>query len=275
MPSPAAAALVVGLVWVATDLREARWISSTAPNSAWLAWIVTVYAGLTMVSNVPFYSFKDINFRRTVPFIFLLLLVAGFVLISSDPPMMLFPLFVVYGLSGYVLWGWRHWRGIPSPVVSPRRRHRAAAPGARSGREARRARPDRCNRGRRGDAVPTARLVVLSPGPASTPAGSRSSSVAERIPGPAVGRDDGRGAPGALESSSSPLSKSASSSIIVADRAAIGSDAERPTPEPDANDSGCRTGPTRRSRDSLQALRAAPATGRLSSAGAWPVPAGA
>ena len=117
LPSPAAAALVVGLVWVATDLREASWITSTAAELAWLAWVVTVYAGVSMVASVPFYSFKDLNFRRAVPFIFVLLLVAGFVLISFDPPTMLFLLFVVYGLSGYVLWAWRHWRGIPSPIV--------------------------------------------------------------------------------------------------------------------------------------------------------------
>jgi CDP-diacylglycerol--serine O-phosphatidyltransferase len=133
LPSPAAAALVVGLVWVATDLREARWITSTAAELAWLAWVVTVYAGITMVANVPFYSFKDLNFRRAVPFIFVLLLVAGFVLISSDPPTMLFLLFVVYGLSGYVLWGWRHWRGIPSPAIKSAPATAAASAGSGAG----------------------------------------------------------------------------------------------------------------------------------------------
>ncbi len=121
LPSPAAAALVAGFVWIMTDLREARWITAAGTDLDWLAWIVTVYAGLTMVSNSPFYSFKDINFRRSVPFIFLILLVLGFVLISSDPPLMLFSLFVVYGLSGHVLLLWRWSRG--------RQQGRAAAPG--------------------------------------------------------------------------------------------------------------------------------------------------
>jgi CDP-diacylglycerol--serine O-phosphatidyltransferase len=114
LPSPAAAALVAGFVWIATDLREARWIDSTGADLSWLAWIVTVYAGLTMVSNSPFYSFKDINFRRSVPFIFLILLMLGLVLISSDPPLMLFSLFVVYGLSGHALSLWRWSRGVPA-----------------------------------------------------------------------------------------------------------------------------------------------------------------
>ena len=60
-----------------------------------------------MVSNVPFYSFKDINMRRSVPFAVILLLVLGFVLVSSDPPIVLFLLFVAYGLSGYVHWLWK------------------------------------------------------------------------------------------------------------------------------------------------------------------------
>ena len=114
LPSPAAAALVAGLVWIATDLRESRWITATGADLGWLAWIVTVYAGLSMVSSAPFYSFKDINFKRSVPFIFLILLVLGFVLISSDPPVVLFLLFVVYGLSGHALSLWRWGRGVPA-----------------------------------------------------------------------------------------------------------------------------------------------------------------
>jgi len=114
LPSPAAAALVAGLVWIATDLRESRWITATGADLGWLAWIVTVYAGLSMVSSAPFYSFKDINFKRSVPFIFLILLVLGFVLVSSDPPLVLFLLFVVYGLSGHVLSVWRWTRGVPA-----------------------------------------------------------------------------------------------------------------------------------------------------------------
>ena len=134
LPSPAAAALVVGLVWVVTDLRENEWISATGRDLRWLAWVVTVYAGVTMVSNVPFYSFKDLNLRRAVPFIFVLLLVAGFVLITSDPPTMLFTLFVIYGLSGYVLWLWRYWNGKPAPAVHTPAPPPAAGNAAEGGR---------------------------------------------------------------------------------------------------------------------------------------------
>jgi CDP-diacylglycerol--serine O-phosphatidyltransferase len=66
-----------------------------------------------MVSNVPFYSFKVINLRRSVPFAVILLIVLGFVLVSTDPPIVLFLLFVGYGLSGYVYWFWKKRRPRP------------------------------------------------------------------------------------------------------------------------------------------------------------------
>ena len=126
MPSPAAAAMVMGLIWIVTDLRETRWITASPKDLAWVAWVFTVYAGVTMVSNAPFYSFKDINLRRSVPFIFVIGVVLLFVLVSSDPPVVLFSLFVLYGLSGYVVWAWRlksgrsaPWRESPDGRESP------------------------------------------------------------------------------------------------------------------------------------------------------------
>jgi CDP-diacylglycerol---serine O-phosphatidyltransferase len=118
LPSPAAAALVAGFVWIATDLRETRWIDSTGPDLRWLAWAITVYAGVTMVSNAPFYSFKDVNFRKTVPYMVVPLIVLAFVLVSSDPPIVLFSLFLVYAVSGYVMWFLR-WRSGRPAVARP------------------------------------------------------------------------------------------------------------------------------------------------------------
>lgn len=64
LPSPAAAALVMGLIWVVTDMGETAF---SLPGMVWLTFAMTLYAGLTMVTNIPFYSFKDVNFRRSVP----------------------------------------------------------------------------------------------------------------------------------------------------------------------------------------------------------------
>ncbi len=121
LPSPAAAALVAGLVWIATDLRETRWIDATGTDLRWLAWAITLYAGVTMVSNAPFYSFKDLNLKKSVPYMAVPLIVLAFVLVSSDPPIVLFSLFLVYAVSGYVLWFWR-WRagrGATPPAAPP------------------------------------------------------------------------------------------------------------------------------------------------------------
>ena len=70
LPSPAAAALVVGFIWVMDDYGVVRGQDGTITWYAmsWVMFALTLYAGLTMVTNAPFYSFKDINFKRSVPF---------------------------------------------------------------------------------------------------------------------------------------------------------------------------------------------------------------
>ncbi len=109
LPSPAAAALVAGFLWLAIDNK----IPVDAYGIPLVAAFLTIYAGITMVSNVPFHSFKDFNLRRSVPFAVVLLVVLAFALVSTDPPIVLFLLFVGYGLSGYVIWLWQHRRRTP------------------------------------------------------------------------------------------------------------------------------------------------------------------
>ena len=100
LPSPAAAALIAGLVWVMNEYG----VSGSEVH--WLAFGVTLFAGLTMVSNIRYYSGKDINLRRSVPFIVVFLIAMGFVLIAYSPPEMLFSVVALYALSGYVMTGW-------------------------------------------------------------------------------------------------------------------------------------------------------------------------
>lgn len=111
LPSPASAALVAGFIWLMDDLKFA------GTDLSWFAWVITIFAGLTMVTNVPFYSFKDINFRKSVPFIAIFLIVLGIVAVASDPPTVLFALFVFYGLSGYCIYGWRLFKGKSVSIV--------------------------------------------------------------------------------------------------------------------------------------------------------------
>lgn len=97
LPSPAAAALVAGFVWVMSDNRF------SGNDLRWYAAALTVFAGLSMVSNLKYYSFKAINMRQSVPFIVIFLFVLFFILVSVDPPLHLFLLFFGYCLSGYVM----------------------------------------------------------------------------------------------------------------------------------------------------------------------------
>ncbi len=100
LPSPAAAALVAGYVWLAVDNK----FSLAGGTLSWSAFALTVYAGLAMVSNAPFFSGKSFALGRSVPFWVMLLVVAVFVFVSSDPPVVLFGLFVLYSLSGWLTW---------------------------------------------------------------------------------------------------------------------------------------------------------------------------
>ena len=96
LPSPAAAALVAGMVWVGSDMG---W---SGKNFDIGVWMVTVTAGLMMVSNLRFNSFKNFDLRNRVPFVALLVGVLVLVFISISPPLVLFGAFLVYALSGPV-----------------------------------------------------------------------------------------------------------------------------------------------------------------------------
>ena len=112
LPSPAAAALVAGFIWLMTEAGVA------GIEVRWLTFALTLYAGLTMVTNVPFYSFKDVSLKRSVPFAVIVLIALGIAVINIDPPTVVFGLFVVYGISGYVIYGWRKAKGQQTSVIS-------------------------------------------------------------------------------------------------------------------------------------------------------------
>ncbi len=97
LPSPSAAGVLAGLVWFSVD-------NGLDGSDMWvIGAILTTLMGLLMVSNVRFYSFKEIDMKRRVPFVALLLIVLIFVVVSSDPPSVLFFGFLIYALSGPVV----------------------------------------------------------------------------------------------------------------------------------------------------------------------------
>lgn len=106
IPSPTAAALIVGMVWL--DRRFG--VLFTAPSFP--ALLMTLFAGLSMVAQIRFYSFKDFNLRKQVPFFGMVILMLLLVLLVLEPALVLFGFFFCYSLSGYVFWLWRKSRRL-------------------------------------------------------------------------------------------------------------------------------------------------------------------
>ena len=114
LPSPAAAALVMGFIWLMTDLK----VDTSSAFIKWMTFAFALYAGLTMVTNVPFYSFKDINLKRSVPFIVIVLIAIAIAVVNIDPPGILFGIFMAYGVSGYLVYAYRKFKGQSVSVIA-------------------------------------------------------------------------------------------------------------------------------------------------------------
>ncbi len=97
LPSPSAAGVLAGLVWFSED-------NGLNGGDMWMVGaLLAASMGALMVSNVRYYSFKEIDFKNRVPFVALIMIVVVFVVISSHPPSVLFTGFLVYAISGPVL----------------------------------------------------------------------------------------------------------------------------------------------------------------------------
>lgn len=117
LASPPAAALIASIVWFghAGDVEM---------GLAVVAALVTALAGLLMVSNVRYYSFKDIDFRGRVPFVVMLVVVGVFVVISINPPLVLLLMSGTYAVSGPIMWVWQRRR--PLSAWAQEHRHGSA-----------------------------------------------------------------------------------------------------------------------------------------------------
>jgi len=112
LPSPAAAAIIAGFILLMNEMGV------KGPTVAWPMFALALYAGLTMVTNVPFYSFKDIGMKRSVPFVVIVLVALAIAAVSIDPAPVLCAVFFAYGVSGYVVYVWRKAKGQQTSVIS-------------------------------------------------------------------------------------------------------------------------------------------------------------
>lgn len=98
LPSPAAAALVAGMIWLAEDYTIIDYV-----DLEYFALPITIFAGLLMVSNFRFHSFKEFDLKGKVPFVAMFILLLIFILIASSPPLVLFLIALSFAVSGPVL----------------------------------------------------------------------------------------------------------------------------------------------------------------------------
>ncbi|MFN2309268.1 MAG: phosphatidylcholine/phosphatidylserine synthase [Gammaproteobacteria bacterium] len=101
LPSPSAAAVVVGCVWVGAALEI------DGAKFAWVGMALTLFAGLLMVSNFRYYSFKEFDFRNRVRFVVLLMAVLLLVFAALDTPKFFFFGALGYAISGPAITLWQ------------------------------------------------------------------------------------------------------------------------------------------------------------------------
>ena len=99
LPSPSAAAILAGFIWVCVEYSFPGNSTLVIYGSA----IISVMTGLLMVSNFRYYSFKDLDLKGRVPFLWAILVMLAFAVLFTNPPVFLFSLFTVYAISGPVV----------------------------------------------------------------------------------------------------------------------------------------------------------------------------
>jgi CDP-diacylglycerol--serine O-phosphatidyltransferase len=114
LASPAAAAVVMGMVWVCESYHI------IGEDVTYAALVLTTTAGALMVSRFSYYSFKDLDLRERVPFVTLLGAVLVFVFLSIETATVLFSFFFAYMMSGPIvsLFRWNRKRARKSEAVS-------------------------------------------------------------------------------------------------------------------------------------------------------------
>ncbi len=97
LPIPSAAAVIVGLVWFG-EVMDLEGASLSVPVA-----LMSTICGLLMVSNFRYHSFKELDWKGKVPFVSIILMVLVIIMVASNPPLVLFPVFLLYLISGPIV----------------------------------------------------------------------------------------------------------------------------------------------------------------------------
>jgi CDP-diacylglycerol--serine O-phosphatidyltransferase len=104
LPSPPAAAGIAAMVWGSVEYGIGGLVALVAGVG------ITAVAGIAMMSNFRYPSFKQIDFSRRVPFGNLIFVLAALIIIALNPPVIIFSMFFIYTTSVPVFWLWRRIR---------------------------------------------------------------------------------------------------------------------------------------------------------------------
>lgn len=108
LQSPVAAGLVTFVVWVGF-----KYDVEITPLVAIGVALLTAFTGILMISNYRYYSFKEIHFRGTVPYVVFLMAVVLLVVIAQRPHEVLLSMCLVYASTGPIIWAYRRLRSKP------------------------------------------------------------------------------------------------------------------------------------------------------------------
>jgi CDP-diacylglycerol--serine O-phosphatidyltransferase len=97
LPCPPAAAVMASFAWLC---YQNEWQHITISI---LTAFLSLIASVLMVSNLRYYSFKEIDFKGKVPFLYILVMIILFVAIAANPAVVLFIGFSIYALSGPIM----------------------------------------------------------------------------------------------------------------------------------------------------------------------------
>ncbi len=105
LPSPAAAAVVACTIWVGQE-QIAQSADGPSQLAAYAVGLVMMAVALLMVSNLAYFSAKQLGMKGRVPFVALVLVVLSFAVLLADPPGILLLLSAGYALSAPAQFAW-------------------------------------------------------------------------------------------------------------------------------------------------------------------------
>lgn len=125
LQSPLAAGIVTFVPWVGY-----KYGLEVTPGVAYFAALLTVFTGFLMISNYTYFSFKELHFKGTVPYMVFVFVVILLVVVAQNPHEVLLTMCVAYAISGPAVWVYKKQfqKLIPKKKTVVAKKSRSARP---------------------------------------------------------------------------------------------------------------------------------------------------